>query len=162
MYSSGLGQTNNEVIGARDIFLRQITRLDEELLKFPDVPIARQARAELDKAKRWFRLALDRFYTDGNNPGAMKSIVMGMEYAHAASKLIQQLDPQSQVAAQAEAATREAASVTYQLKRTLEAITEPVAQTLEPLSVVAAEAVRSNWWLVPIVGGGLVVLFLRR
>ncbi len=162
MYGDGLGQTDDEVIGARDILLRQITRLTAELSRFPESSVTSQARGELDKAGRWYQAALERFYTSDNNPEAMESIVVGMRHAHAASKLIQQLDPRSQVAQQAEVETARGASVTYQLSRTMEAVSAPVAQALETLSPGAAAAVRASSWLIPALGAGLVFFLLRR
>lgn len=162
MYGDGLGQTDNEVISARDILLRQITRLDAELSQFSDGVIARKAREELRKAKGWYRAALERFYASANNPDAMGSIVAGMEHANAASKLIQQLEPRHEVYKQAEAETARGASVTYQLSRTMEVISEPIAEALETISAPVAAAVRSNWWLIPLVGGGVAFFLLRR
>ena len=150
--------------------LRQITRLTAELALFPESSVALQARGELDKAGRWYHAAIERFYTLANNPEAMESILVGMRHAHAASKLIQQLDPRNQIAKKAEAETARGASLPYQLSRTMEAIpsrameaiSAPVAAVLENVSPAIAEVVRSSSWLVPVVGGGLVIALLLR
>lgn len=157
---NGLGQTDDEFLGSRDFLLRMINSLDADLARFPpEGSIANQARVELGLAKQWFQGAISLFYDQANNSDAMRSLGIGTRHAHAASKLIQKLDPRSEVAKRAEQETRRGASFTYQLGQT---VARPVAAALETISPALAATVLSNWWIVPAVSAGLLFVFLRR
>lgn len=167
MYSSsGLGQTDTEFLGARDVLLRQINFLNAKLERFPnaDAVVVAQVRSALDKAQQWFKKAIAQFYEEGNNRIAMESLVIGFRHAQTASALIGGLDPRSKSAAAAEARATRGASFSFQVKQTVSgSIAEPLARIVEIVSPAAAEAIRlRGWFLVPILGGGLLVYLLRR
>lgn len=167
MYSSsGLGQTDTEFLGSLDVLLRQINSLNAKLERFlnADPVVVAQARSALDKAQQWFEKAIARFYGEGNNRTAMESLGIGFRHAQTASALIGGLDPRVKSTAAAEARAKRRASFSFQVKQTVSgSIAEPLARIVEMVSPAAAESIRSQgWFLVPILGGGLLVYLLRR
>lgn len=163
MYGQGgLGQSDTDVLAARDILLGMISDLDPKLAGLPH-EASRDARVALAKAKTAFKIGLDRFYRLGDNRRALEDFGGGIAHAQESSRAIWALGAKDRRAAESEAQAVKGASFSYQVEQTIKgAITEPVAVALELVSPELAEALRSNWWVVPIAGGGLLMLLLRR
>ena len=160
---NGLGQTDAEFLGARDILLRMINELDAQIAGLVHTPSLTEIRSELDKAKRWFKSAIDRFYREGNNRTAGESLGIGLRHAQTASALIRGLDPRDRIYASAQAQAERRSSFRFQVHQTMMgSVTEPFARAIENISPTVAEALRLNWWIVPVVGSGLFILLLRR
>lgn len=159
----GLGQSDTRYLGARDTLLRMINHWRGQLALYRPTPAVVRAQEELAKAEQWFRASVERFYREGNNRTAMESVTVGIRHAHNAAEMIQRLSPADRAAERAQAEAQRGASVIYQAEQQITgAFTEPLARALDTISPAAGMAVRSNWWIVPIVGGSLLVLLLRR
>ena len=165
--ATGLGQTDDQVLGARDILLNMMRTIDQKLVGLANTPPVSRARSEISRAASYLQSGINLFYNQGDNRRALDAFTAGITRMHEASKIVNSLRPEDRVAAQEQAALERGSSFTYQVGQTIggsieTAMAEPVAQALEVFSPAAAEAVRSNWWVIPILGGGLLVLFLRR
>lgn len=160
----GLGQTDEQVIGARDILLRMINTAISELKPYGPTE-AVKIRSELSKAEQWFKGGIERFY-GGNNADALRSFTNGITIMHRVISSISVLSPPMQKSAEALARTQAGASFPTQVSRTIEEVTgsisEPIATALESISPATAEAVRSAGWLLPVGAGLALFLLLRR
>lgn len=159
--SYGLGQTDDEYIGARDVLMNFINGTTARIEGFGDSPAVQAIRAKLADAARWWQASLNRYY-DGNTKDAMDSVVVGMRLVHEASAAIAVLSPADKVAAQAQAKAVEGSSITYQVGQTLSRAAEPVAGALQTIAPSVAAAVRSAPWLLPVGAVLALMAFWRR
>lgn len=167
--SYGLGQTDDEFLGAKDILMNMINATNAMLEGLADTAPVRAIRQKTADAARWWQAAIERYYA-GNTKDAMESVVVGIRMLHEAQGAIRALKPEDKLAARAEAEAQKGASFPYQVGKTLEsplasfqsAVTAPVAAALESVSPAAAAAVRSAGWIVPLLGGLVLFAVLKK
>lgn len=164
--NSGLGQTDDEYLGAQRILVEMINRESSRIASYISTPTIEGIRRKIEQAQTWFRGGMASFYS-GDSASAMRMVTNGITVMHEVSRAVTALTPADKQAATAQTVMQQGASFSYQVGQTLSSpfsgITEPIASAVASISPAAGEAVRSaGWALIPIVGGALLVLLLRR